>query len=159
MATLKAANVTKYDAGGSGDNIVADGFIKTVEKVWIDSYAITAAIPSSSSLLIGRVPANKKITDIVVYMPVISAAGTATTVYCGTGATTSTSQYFGILQNEAGVAAQTNTFDGGTTATIRLAANDTNKMQALGSDTGIYITISPATTITGGTIRSIVKYT
>ena len=31
--TFKAANKTKYDAGGSGDNVIADGFIKTVEKV------------------------------------------------------------------------------------------------------------------------------
>ena len=33
----EAANVAKYNAGGSGDNIIADGYIKTVEKVWIDS--------------------------------------------------------------------------------------------------------------------------
>jgi len=158
MATIKGANVTKYDTPG-GDNIIADGLIKTVEKVWIDSYAITAAIDTTSSLLIARVPKNKKVTDIVVYMPVIAAAATATTVYCCTGATTAVTAYFGILQNAAGVAAQTNTFDGGTVATIRLAANDTNKMQALPADVGIYLMINPKTSITGGTIRSIVKYT
>lgn len=160
MATIKGANVTKYDAGGSGDNVVADGFIKTVEKVWIDSYSVTAAIPSTSSLLIAKVPKNKKVTDIVVYMPVITAPATSCTVYCGTGATTSTSQYFGVLGNEAGVAAQTQTFDGGTAATLRLAATDTNKMQALGADTAVYITIDGlGATVTGGTIRTIVKYT
>jgi len=159
MAEVKGANVTKYDAGGSGDNSVGDGFIKTVEKVWIDSYTITGAIATTTSILIARIPANKKITDIVVHMPVVSAPATVTTCHCCTGATTSTSGYFGILQNEAGVAAQTNTFDGGTVATLRLAANDTKKFQALGSDTGIYIMLNPATTITGGTIRSIVRYT
>lgn len=159
MATVKGANVTKYDAGGSGDNNVGDGFIKTVEKVWIDSYAITAVIPTTTSILIGRVPKNKKITDIVVYVPVISAPATSTTIYCCTGATTSTSTYFGSLQNDGGVAAQTYIFDGGTAATVRLAAVDTKKHQALGDNTGIYIMINPATTITGGTIRSIVKYT
>jgi len=157
MATLKGTNVTKYDAGGSGDNVIADGFIKTVEKVWIDSYTITAAIATSSSLLIARIPKNKKITDIVVHMPVIAAAATNTTVYCCTGATTSKTTYFGTLIQ--GGDTQKLTFDGGTVATIRLAATDTKKMQALGADTGIYIMIDPATTITAGTIYSIVKYT
>jgi hypothetical protein len=157
MATVKAANATKYDAGGSGDNIVADGFIKTVEKVWIDTYAVSAVIPTTTSILIARVPANKKISDIVVHMPVVGSPATASTLYCCTGATTSTSPYFGILT--LGGDAQKVTFDCGTASTLRLAGNGTKMGVALPTDVGIYLVISPATTITGGTIRSIVRYT
>lgn len=160
MATVKGANVTKYDNGGTGDNIIDDGFIKTVEKVWLDSYVVSAAVPSTSSILIARVPKNKKVTDIVVFMPVSTAPATDSTIYCGTGATTSTSQYFGILQNSAGVAAQVNTIDLGTAGTLRLAGNDTKKMQALPVDVGIYLTVGGVgLTVTGGTIRTMVKYT
>lgn len=157
MATVKAANATKYDAGGSGDNIVPDGYIKTVEKVWIDSYSVSAVIPSTTSILIARVPANKKVTDIVVHMPVVGSPATNSTVYCCTGATTSTSPYFGILTLNGD--AQKTTFDCGTAGTLRLAANGTKMGVALPTDVGIYIMISPATTVTGGTIRSIVRYT
>ena len=38
----KSANLTKYDNGGTGDNIIPDGYIKTVEKVWIDTYTYSA---------------------------------------------------------------------------------------------------------------------
>ena len=158
MATVKGVNVTKYDAGGSGDNIVADGFIKTVEKVWIDTYTIAAAVPSSSSILIGRVPKNKKVTDIIVYMPVCTAPATNSTVYCGTGATTSTSQYFGTLTLNGST--QTQTVDLGTQGTLRLNPASTTRFSALPVDVGVYITVGGAgITVTGGTIRSIVKYT
>ena len=153
MATVSAVNVTKYDAGGSGDNIVNDGFIKTVEKVWIDSYAIITNLATTSSILIARVPANKKVTDIVVHMPVAGSPATNTTIYCCTGATTSTSAYFGTLTS--GGAGKT--FDIGTAATLRL--DGTKFGQALPADVGIYLVISPALTVTGGTIRTIVRYT
>lgn len=65
MATLKAANVTKFDAGGSGDNIISDGYIRAVEKVWIDSYTM-AQTGTNSTLHIASLPANKKITSVDV---------------------------------------------------------------------------------------------
>ena len=155
MATIKSDNATKYDAGGSGDNVIADGYIKTVEKVWIDSYTVSAVIPTTTSLLIARIPKNKKVTEIVVYMPVVGSPATTSTIYCCTGATTSTSPYFGILANGT----QSLTFDCGTASTLRLGGNGTKMGVALPADVGIYLVISPATTITGGTIRTIVKYT
>jgi len=157
MATIKGTNATLYDAGGSGDNIVPDGFIKTVEKVWIDSYVVSAAIPTTTSILIARIPKNKKVTDIVVHMPVVGAPATSSTLYCCTGATTSTSPYFGVLT--LGGDAQKTTFDCGTASTLRLAGNGTKMGVALPADVGIYLVVSPATTITGGTIRTIVRYT
>ncbi len=60
-----ASNLTKYFAGGSGDNIIADGYIKTVEKVWIDSYTI-AFTNTLTCIQIAELPENKKITSIAV---------------------------------------------------------------------------------------------
>ena len=56
--------VTKFQAGGSGDNIVPDGYIKTVEKVWIDSYTI-AFTNTNTTIDIAVLPENKKITSVV----------------------------------------------------------------------------------------------
>src|SRR3990167_5123615 len=63
--TTSAANLVKYLAGGSGDNVIADGYIKTVEKVWIDSYTI-AFTNTLTSIQIAELDPNKKITSIVV---------------------------------------------------------------------------------------------
>ena len=156
MATIKSANVTKYDAGGSGDNIIADGFIKTVEKIWMDTYSITAAIPTTTSLLIARIPKGKKITDIIVDMPVIGSPATTTTVWLCTGATTAVTTYFGKLSGES---YKVLTFDAGTACTLNLSAVSDIRGVELGADTAIYMMINPATTVTGGTIRTIIKYT
>ena len=158
MATLKSVNVTKYDTPG-GDNIIADGFIKTVEKVWIDTYVVAAAIPTTSQLCIARIPKNKKITDITVHVPVLGAAGTSCTLYCDTAATTAVVNYFGILQNQTPLAAQTYVFDYGTACTLKLNAVNTHIGEALPADVGIFLMFRPATTVTAGTITTIVKYT
>lgn len=69
--------VTKYQAGGSGDNIVPDGYIKTVEKVWIDSYTI-AFTNTNTTIDIAVLDANKKITGVVaeIYTTVTQTSGT-----------------------------------------------------------------------------------
>jgi hypothetical protein len=157
MATVKAANVTKYDAGGSGDNIVDNGYIKSVEKVWIDNYAITTIIPSTTSLLIARIPKESKVTEIIVHVPVIhTVSGSTNKVYCCTGATTSAVTYFGTLSkgDQAGLR-----FETVTACTLRLSATDTRKFQPVPKDVGIYLTFDPDTSVSGGTLRTIVKYT
>lgn len=63
----QAANVTKYNAGGSGDNIIADGYINAVEKVWIDSYTI-AFTNTNTTIDIAVLQPNKKVTGISVYI-------------------------------------------------------------------------------------------
>jgi hypothetical protein len=55
--------MTKYVAGGSGDNIVPDGYIKSVEKVWIDSYTF-AFTNTLTAIAICELPPNKKIISI-----------------------------------------------------------------------------------------------
>ena len=159
MATVKAANVTKYDAGGSGDNIISDGYIKTVEKVWIDTYTVTGAIASTTSILIGKISAGKKLTDVIVYVPVLGAAGASigtincSTTVIGNAGTVGTLGY--LVVNGLG----DYVFSQATAATVRLGP--TGALQAVTADTNIYIQITAvaATSITGGTIRSIVKYT
>jgi hypothetical protein len=60
----KSANVTKYDAGGSGDNYVADGYIKCVQKIWADSYTFDMT-GTNTTIDIATLPANKKIMGVV----------------------------------------------------------------------------------------------
>ena len=77
MAELYASNVTKVNAGGSGDNVVADGYIKTVEKVWLDSYTI-AFTNTNNTIVIANLPENKKITgvDVLIYATASHTSGT-----------------------------------------------------------------------------------
>ncbi|MFA5340454.1 MAG: hypothetical protein WC332_01635 [Clostridia bacterium] len=153
MASLYADNVTKVRAGGSGDNYVADGFIKTVEKVWIDTYTVAAAIPSTSSLCIGKIPKGKKLTDVIVYLPVLSAAATTSTVYLDTAATTSVAPWGGALEP----AGQSEAIATATISTVRLG--QTKAFAEMPEDVELFIMINPATTITAGTIKTIIKYT
>ena len=159
MAAVKGANVTKYDAGGSGDNVIADGYIKTVEKIWMDSYAGTAVIPSLTTIDIAVLPDNKKVTGIDLYFPA-AISGTAAT---GTGSTMSLG-----IRNAAGTTNATLFLSAGEclTATKKLSADAVAGFQYVtsGGPSVIYLTIDRlATTLTGSTtaplIKSIVRYT
>jgi len=163
MATLNAVNVTKYDAGGSGDNYISDGYIKSVEKVWIDSVATgTTALGSDDTLLLGYVPKNKKITEIVVQCPAISTdEGSLGTIFLGSAATflmTAANCYLGAMKSDDFTTA---VFNPNTATTLRLQydkfATVTNKR------VGIYAKLVMANgadvSETGATIRSIIRYT
>lgn len=144
MASYKAANVTKYDAGGTGDNYIADGYIKSVEKIWMDSYAVTSAITTADTITIAKIPANKKITSIDVYLPVL---GTTTNSTVSIGNSTSATAY-----------GTKSTWD--TTAEDLIHANNAGIQSVMSADTDILLAFtSVATTITGGTIKTIVRYT
>ena len=82
MASVQAANVTKFNAGGSGDDVIADGYIKTVEKVWIDSYTF-AFTDTNSTIDIAVLPENKKITsiDVEVISSISQTSGTISIGY------------------------------------------------------------------------------
>ena len=77
----EATYVAKYTLGGSGDNVIPDGYIKTVEKVWIDSYTI-AFTNTNTTIDIAKVPENKKITGITAVI-ITTAAQTSGTVSIG----------------------------------------------------------------------------
>lgn len=65
VVAKKGVNVTKFDAGGSGDNYISDGYIKSVEKVWMDNYTLTDNVTgTNTSIALATLPTNKKITSI-----------------------------------------------------------------------------------------------
>ena len=157
MATIKSANVTKFDAGGSGDNYIADGYIKTVEKVWIDTYAVAAAIPSTSNLLIGYLPPGKKLLDVIVQCPVLTGAGTDTTINCGSstiGNSGTTGNLGFLLVDGIGTADS----DISTVSTYRLGHTGMLATSSNVANLPIYIQFDPVTSITAGTIKTIIKY-
>ena len=73
----QAANVTKYNAGGSGDSYIPDGYIKTVEKIWMDSYTMAFTV-TKTTIDIAVLPENKKITgiDIIIETAITQSTGT-----------------------------------------------------------------------------------
>jgi len=153
--TVKAENKTKFDAGGSGDNNIGDGYIKTVEKVWIDTYALTAttgpALTVGTMLLVASVPANKKITGIDVYFPAAlsgaAVTGTGTTISIGTSVASVTSATVFLNAGEC------------LTATQKLSAIQ-GIPTVTSAVTDIMLTFNRlAVTVTAGTITTIVRYT
>ncbi len=79
MSSYKAQNVTKLDAGGSGDNYVPDKYIKSVEKVWADTYALTAtALSTADTIDIASIAPGHRITSVEVYLPATIAPTTST---------------------------------------------------------------------------------
>lgn len=87
MTAFKGAYVTKFDLGGSGDNIIPDGYIKTVEKVWIDYFTFTAAITTGDTITIASIPPGKKITGVEVSFPTLTP--TNSTLQVGVSGNTS----------------------------------------------------------------------
>jgi hypothetical protein len=149
----KAANVTKYDAGPSGDNYIADGYIKTVEKIWYDTYAMGAAtaLASGTTIDIAKIPANKKIMGVELYFPALStgAASTGSTISIG-------------YRTLAGVTSSTTFLDAGeaVAGVLTLRANQGIGTVVASGGYTVYLTIGRiATTTTNSTITSIVRYT
>jgi len=157
----KAANVTKVEAGGSGDNYVADGLIKTVEKVWTDSYVLAAVTTTLSAIKIAKIPKGKKITDIIVHLPAVGTVTNGTISLTTTlPETTGTTGTLGLVHGATGnpdAVLNPTTLDLTIAQTVRL--NPANALTEMTADSDIHLMFTIATTLTGGTIRSIVKYT
>jgi len=154
MTAYKGANMTKYDAGGSGDNIIADGYIKTVEKVWTETYTIpNVALSTADTLAIASIPPNKKIVGCDVYF----SALTPTTCTILVGSATSTD----LIIDEAptvAVSADGVTVAGKTHVEMNVATLPTTSST---TNTVIYLKIGTIamTAPTNGTIRTTVRYT
>lgn len=86
MPTVKSANITKFDNGGTGDNLIPDGYIKAVEKVWIDTYTYSASNTIGVGLVVevASIPAGKKITGIDVIGLADTGTSTTATIQIGT---------------------------------------------------------------------------
>lgn len=153
----KAANVTKYAAGGTGDNVIPDGFIKTVEKVWIDSYTFSSSATIGTGMVIdiAVIPAGKKITGIEVYGLNASAISATSTnavsigARYGTGAVTNATQFLGATT------LGTVTFND-----VPLMARSGIGVEVTSATHTIFLQFTAATpSITAGTITTKVRYT
>lgn len=154
MASYVAANVTKVNAGGSGDNVVADGYIKSVEKVWIDSFAFTAVLTTADTIDIAKIPANKKITDVLVSFP---TALTPTTATINVGIAGDSDKFI-----SAAVPVAEDGAAGGQAARTIVRMNNTDGFSYVTTaETTIQLSIGviAMTAPTAGTIKTIVKYT
>ncbi len=159
-----SANVTKYNAGGSGDNIIADGYIKTVEKVWIDSYTIPTdtMTASTATIDIAMIPSNKKITSIDID---IKTAVSQNAMLFGVGHAGNVSAFLPSVTvihaltrsviRLPGVFIQASS---PSLSTIHFPAPDGFQMVTAGT-TGTIQLILANWTATSGTIKTIVRYT
>ena len=154
MTAYLGANMTKYDANGSGDNIIADGYIKTVEKIWMETYTIpNVALATNDTLAIATIPPNKKITGCDVYFTALTP--TTCTINVGTAADPDS------IISEAptvGVAADGVTIAGKTHVEMNVTTLPTTSST---TNTVIYLSVGvlDMTADTSGTIRTVVRYT
>ena len=156
-----AGNVTKYNAGGSGDNYIPDGYIKTVEKVWVDSYTIAFSL-TKTTLDIAVLPPNKKLLgiDVAIITTLSQTSGSLALGFSEDAA-------FGKIMPQQDVAHNL------TVTTISLPGNpmglglaagygqyDMGAFQKVTSGTQTTITLQINNwTMTTGTIKTVVRYT
>jgi len=164
MAELKSANVTKYDNGGSGDNYIGNGLIKSVEKIWTDTYVL-GSVTTNDSICIARIPANKQLIDVIVHMPATSSAVTTGTV--GLHLATSPIVNSGTASNLGDM----KVLSGGVNETI-LSVGTSSTLQVGPSgflattgttELGLWLIMENAgggtIDTTGGTLKTVVRYT
>lgn len=158
MSVLKSANATKYDAGGSADNQIPDGYIKSVERVWLDSFTFSTVITTADTLVIAYIPKNHKITAVEVYLPA-TFAPTTCTINVGISGSTSlfvTSSTVYVVGNQAAT---------GSSIMInnKVTMNNPSGMGYVvtGATNAIILSlgVTAATAPTAGTITTIVRYT
>ena len=158
----EAANVTKYSAGGSGDNVIADGDIKAVEKVWLDSYTI-AFTNTNTTIDIAKVPENKKITGIDVYI-YSTAAQTSGTVSIGFSTDAAVDSFLAPTTLTHNKTVTTISLWGGGVNQQNLTTAEMDgklggfQLVTAGTQTTISIKLNNWT-MTTGTIKTVVRYT
>jgi len=142
MAAVKGANVTKYDAGPSGDNAISQGFWKANEQIIADSYE-AAALAADSTIDIAVLPSNAKVTGVHI---AFDALGSGVTLAVGDAG--DADRY--ILATSASSAGETDAIrvDG---LQYVIGTDTTN------DDTRIQITTAGGAAT--GTIKSIVRWT
>lgn len=164
--TVKASNVTKYDAGGSGDNVIADGYIKAVEKVWLDNYTLTGAmVLTNSTISFATLPPNKKVTSIEVIIET-SASQTSGTVALGWSTDADAAAWGAIIgptDITHNLTTTTISFPGVGLVNNLNSANGVPKIAGFQKVTGgTQVTLALKLnnwTMTTGTIKTIVRYT
>ena len=79
MTAVKGVNVTRFDAGGQGDNDIDKGLINSDVEIWTDSYE-AAALASGSTIDMAKLPAGAKVHKVEM---TTDALGDTTTVDIG----------------------------------------------------------------------------
>jgi len=164
MATnnVKGVNVTKYDAGGSGDNYISDGYIKTVEKVWLDSYTLTTNITlTNTTILIAKVPDNKKITsiDIMVETGASQTSGTISIGHLGDVDAFSPAEDISHNLTLSTLSFPSGGALGGATTTLQNEMKIDGLQMVTSGTTGDIVVRLNNWTMTTGTLKSVVRYT
>jgi len=79
MAAVKGVNVTLHDAGGQGDNAIANGLVNVRPEVWTDTYE-AVALASASTIDMAKLPVDAKIQNVELYF---DALGSSVTLQVG----------------------------------------------------------------------------
>ena len=166
-ASVKAANVTKYDAGGSGDNVIADHTIKTVEKVWLDSYTLTGNVTlTNTTISLATLPKGALLTSVQVMIDT-SVTQSSGTVSLGWASDADAAGFGSLISaatitHNATVSSLNFPVTGGLSAVVA-TAQEAGKISGFQAEaTGTKVTIALKLnnwTMTTGTIKSIVRYT
>ncbi len=158
---VKGANVTKFDAGGSGDDYIPDGYIKSVEKIWLDNYTLTSVITlTNTSIALCTLPVNKKITDIAISIET-SAAQTSGTVSVGFTTDSAIDTLVGITDVTHNQTLSCITLLHGllpSTANVAVGKHAGSQFVTVGTRVTIALKLNNWT-MTTGTVKSIVRYT
>jgi hypothetical protein len=154
----KSANLTKFDAGGTGDNVIPDGFIKTVAKMWVDTYTYSSANTIGTGLVleVAQIPGGKKIVGIDVYGLGSLSATSTNAVSIGTKiASGTTNATLFLATTTFGTAAL---FGG--LAISPLSAVSNIPYELTGGTNRIFLLFTAASpSVTAGTITTVVRYT
>lgn len=160
---VKGTNVTKFDSPG-GDNIIPDGYVKAVEKVWLDDYTLTGNITlTNTSIALATLPVNKKITGVEVLIET-SASQTSGTVSVGFSTDAAIDTLLGIRSVSHNLTLTSISIPGSNNGIGVLAViGGPAKMAAFQKVTaGTQVTVALKLnnwTMSTGTIKSIVRYT
>jgi len=159
---VKGQNVTKYDSPG-GDNIIPDGYVKSVEKVWLDNYTLTSNITlTNTSIALATLPVNKKITSIDIQIQT-SASQTSGTLSVGFTTDSAIDTLLGIHTVSHNETMTTLRLPGYMTGLLAAATTPTHAKQGAFQKVtaGTQVTIALKLnnwTMSTGTVKSVVRY-
>jgi len=106
MSAVKGVNVTKYDAGGQGDNAVDQGLVNARPEVWTDTYE-AAALTAASTIDVAKLPAGAKVHSVEMFFDALGASSTI-----AIGDSDSTARYLAATSTAAAGSAKSNKVDG-----------------------------------------------
>jgi hypothetical protein len=155
------ANVTKFNAGGSGDNVIADGYVRTVEKVWLDSYDLSDTASTNTTISIAVLPENKKITGVDVSIESTSSH-TSATISIGFATDSAIDTLFPATNVTHNKTLSTLSLFGSSLGNLNsaAAAGKNGGFQKVTAGTQVTVAIKLNNfTMTNGTLKSIVRYT